>query len=87
MLLKLFLLERWFQLMFGGFKTVNLTWVKKFAVVGYTWLFFNQRAFSYEERMHVLPGVDISATDAHSLPVTLRSSMSYLRACLSGLKK
>ena len=38
--------------MFGVLKTVNLAWVKKIAVIGYTWLFVNQRAFSYEEGMH-----------------------------------
>ena len=35
--LKHFPLERWIQLMIGGFKTVNLAWVNKIAVIGYTW--------------------------------------------------
>jgi len=49
-------LERWIQLMFGGFKNVNLAWVNKIAVIGYTWLFVYQNAHSYEERMHVSTG-------------------------------
>ena len=28
--------------------------MKKFAVIGYTWLFVYQRAFTYEKGMHVL---------------------------------
>ena len=32
-------LERWIQHISGGFKTVNLSWVNKIAVIGYTWLF------------------------------------------------
>ena len=32
-------LERWIQLMIGGFKTVSLAW-KKIAVIGYTWVLF-----------------------------------------------
>ena len=52
MLLGNVLLERWIQLMSGGFETVNLAWIKKIAVNGYMWLFVYRRAFNYEEGMH-----------------------------------
>ena len=48
-------LERWIQLMIGVFKIVNLAWVYKFAVIGYTWLFVYESVHSYEEGMHVTP--------------------------------
>ena len=34
--LKFVPLERWIQLMIGGFKTVNLAWINKIVVIGYT---------------------------------------------------
>ena len=37
--LELVPLERWTQLMIGGLKTVNLAWVNKNAMIGYTWIF------------------------------------------------
>ena len=36
-------LERWNQLMIGGFKTVNLAWVNKIVVTGYTCFFVLKR--------------------------------------------
>ena len=48
-------LERWIQTIIGGFKTVNLPWVNKTAGIGYSWLFVNGCAHSYEEGMHVTP--------------------------------
>ena len=50
-------LERWIQLMIGGFKTVNLAWVNKIAVIGYTWLFVYESAGRYERRMNAALGV------------------------------
>ena len=37
-------LERFIQLMIGGLKTVNLAWVNKTAVIGYTRLFVYESA-------------------------------------------
>ena len=48
-------LERWIQLMFGGFKTVNLAWVNKIAKIGYTCLFVYESARRYEGRMNAAP--------------------------------
>ena len=45
-------LERWIQLFIGGFKTVSLAWVNKFAT-GYTWLFVYESAHGYEEGIYV----------------------------------
>ena len=55
MLVKNVPLERWIQLMTGGFTTVNLSWVNKIAVIGYTRLYVYQIAHSYEERNNFLP--------------------------------
>ena len=50
-------LERWNQLMIGDFKTVNLAWVNKVAMIGYPWLFVYEIACRYEERMlNAAPG-------------------------------
>ena len=46
-------LERWIQLVIGGFKTVSLAWVNKIAVTGYAWLFIYESAHSYKEGMYV----------------------------------
>ena len=40
-------LERWIQLMIGGFKIVNLAWVKN-VVIGYTWIFVYESAGRYK---------------------------------------
>ena len=48
-------LERWIQYMIGGLKTVNLTWVNKIGVVGCTWGFVYERAFTYEGRKNAVP--------------------------------
>ena len=50
-ILKYVPLERWI----GGFETVNLAWVNKIALIGYTWLFVYQIARSYEGRMNAGP--------------------------------
>ena len=50
-------LERWIQLMIGGFKTVNLAWVNKIAMIGYTWLFVYESLRRYEGRMNAAPFV------------------------------
>ena len=42
--------ERWIQLMIGGFRTVNLAWVNKVALNGYTWLFVYASLRRYEGR-------------------------------------
>ena len=55
MLVKNVPLERWIQLMIGAFKIVKLAGVKKIAMIGYSWLFVYQKAYSYEEQMHVPP--------------------------------
>ena len=47
-------LQRWIQLMFGGFKTVNFSWVNKI-MIGYTWLFVYESAHKYEGQMNVAP--------------------------------
>ena len=52
-------LERGIQLMIGPFKTVNLTWVNKNALIGYTWLFVYESARRYKERMNAAPAVHI----------------------------
>ena len=41
-------LERWIHLMIGGFKTVNMAWVNKFAMIGNTWFFIYESARRYE---------------------------------------
>ena len=41
--------------MIGGFKTVNLSWVNKIAMIGYTWVFVYESARSYEGRMDAAP--------------------------------
>ena len=48
-------LERWIQLMIAGFKTVNLVWVNKVTMIGYTWLFVYESARRYEGRTNVAP--------------------------------
>ena len=48
-------LERWIQLLLGGLKTVNLAWVNKFAMIGYTWLFVYERPRRYKGRMNTGP--------------------------------
>ena len=55
MLVKNVPLEHWIQLMIGGFKTLNLAWVNKIAVNGYTWLFVYKSAGRYEGRMNAAP--------------------------------
>ena len=50
-------LERWIQLMIGGFKTVNLAYVNKISMTGYTWLFVYESARRYEARMIAAHGV------------------------------
>ena len=45
-------LERWIQLISGRFKTVNLAWVNKIALIGYTWLFVYESPRRYEGRMN-----------------------------------
>ena len=49
-------LERWVQLMIGGFKTVNLAWINEIAVIGCTWLFVYESARNFEERMNAALG-------------------------------
>ena len=41
--------------MIGGFKTVNLAWINKVAMNGYTWLFVYENACRYEERVNAAP--------------------------------
>ena len=41
--------------MTGGFKTVNLAWVNKPVVVGYTCPYVYERARCYEGRMNAVP--------------------------------
>ena len=53
--LKNVLRERCIQLMFGGLKTVNLAWVKKFAVIGCSRIFVYESARSYQVRMNAAP--------------------------------
>ena len=48
MLLKNVPFERWMQLMIVSFKTVNLAWVCKIAVIGHALFFVYQRAHSFE---------------------------------------
>ena len=48
-------LERWIQPMTGGFKTVNLAWVNKAPMIGYTWLFVYENIRKYEGRMNAAP--------------------------------
>ena len=45
-------LERWIQLMVGGFKTVSLAWVNKVAIICCTWLFVYESLRRYERRMN-----------------------------------
>ena len=45
-------LERWIQLMIGGFKTVSFAWVNKGALIGYTWLSVYESARRYVGRMN-----------------------------------
>ena len=45
-------LERWIQLMICGFKTVNLAWVNKAAMIGYTWHFVYESLRRYEGRIN-----------------------------------
>ena len=49
-------LERWIQLMIGGFKTVSLAWVNKIAMIGYTWPSVYESARRYEGRLNAAPG-------------------------------
>ena len=53
--LKLVPLERWIQHMIGGFKTINLAWVNKVAMNGYTCFFVyeNLRRCGDESRVTV----------------------------------
>ena len=44
-------LERWIQLMIGGFKTVNLAWVNKIVMMIYTWFFAYESVRRYKGRM------------------------------------
>ena len=41
-------LERWIQLLIGGFKTINLAWVNKFAMSSYTWRFVYESPRRYD---------------------------------------
>ena len=50
-------LERWFQLMISGFKTVNLAWISKIAGISYTMRFVYESAHNYEEGIQVPIGV------------------------------
>ena len=50
-------LERWSQLMIGGFKTVYWAWVHKVAVIGYTWLIVHESVCRYKGRMNAAPGL------------------------------
>ena len=59
MLVKNVLFERRKQFMIDSFKNINLAWIKKIGVTGYTWLLVYRRAFGYEEGMHVGPGWQI----------------------------
>ena len=43
------------QLMIGGLKTVNLAWVNKNAMIGYTWLFAYDSARRYRGWMNAAP--------------------------------
>ena len=49
--------ERWIRYMTGGFKTVNLSWVNKIAVIVGTWLFVYESAPTYEGRMNAAPSL------------------------------
>ena len=48
-------LDRRIQLMIGGIKTVNLEWVNKVAIIGYTWIFVYESLRRYEGRMNAAP--------------------------------
>ena len=52
--------ERYIQLMIGGFKTVNLAWINKFAMIGYTWLFVYESAHRYQGRTNAAPGPQLT---------------------------
>ena len=54
--LKLVPLERWIQLMIGGFKTVSLAWVNKITIIGYIWLYVYESTRRCEGRMNAAPG-------------------------------
>ena len=51
--------------MIGGLKTVKLTWLNKFAVNRYSWLFVYECVRGYEEGVHV-PQKTIIATLRHA---------------------
>ena len=46
--------------MIGGFKTVNLAWVNKFAMISFTKLHVYQIARSYEGRINAAPECKIT---------------------------
>ena len=48
-------LERWIELMTGGFKTVSSAWVNKFDMIGYTRLFVHESARRYKGLMNAAP--------------------------------
>ena len=50
----IFQLERWIQLTIGGFKTVNLAWWNKIAMIGYTGLYVYESDRRYEGRMNAV---------------------------------
>ena len=64
-------LERWIQFMIGGFKTVNLAFVNKVAVFGYTWLFVyesiiaTRKECKYPRMMGLPPWCSVSAVFFH----------------------
>ena len=46
--------------MIGSFKTVNMAWINKIAMSGYTWLFVYESARRYEGRMNAAPVLKLS---------------------------
>ena len=55
--------------MIGCFKTVNLVWVNKNAVIGYAWRLVYQRANCHEEHMHVPPTLSYHLFQAQTFPL------------------
>ena len=62
--------------MIGGFKTENLSWINKIAVIGFTWLFVYESAHSYEEGMHAPK--EIRPDNTIHLPQVLMMFSSFL---------
>ena len=71
--------------MIGGLKNVNLAWVDKIVMIGYTWLFVYESARRYEGRMSAAQGISPSITELMLtfLRVLFLLSQVYILFCQS----